>query len=308
MEDLKAEKNFSQRIRSLRKSRGMTQKETAARLGLGQSAVANYEQGLRFPDGEILKKISRLFDVSLDYLLGNDVRRNTVGTIESPPAVGDVEDYALRYREMMVNHRCDEGVEMLTEVLKAGVPLDVLYDRVLIPLLRHTGDLWEKGIIDVAREHTISEAVERTAGVLAYLSPRAEPIHARCICASAGPEKHSLSTRMVADLLTVAGWETWFPGVQTPTRDILGLCASTRADLLVLSATLDSHIDAVEGIITSLRSEPYLDSCAILVGGSAFNRNPEAWKAVGADAFAPTITTAVTEAQRLLVLRRNTTS
>ena len=304
--DLKRyESDFPRRLRTLRKSSNMTQKEVSTRLEVGQSAVANYEQGLRFPDEKTLKSLSALFDVSIDFLLGNNS-----GNISSPDRVPgpDVQDLPGIYRELLIHHRPDEALELLIHALAGGRSLEYLLAHVLIPTLKTTGDLWEKGIIDIAEEHAISEEVERAAGILSYLNPGADSLKAACVCASAGPEMHSLGTRMVSYLLAAEGWDSVFLGIHTPILDILKLCEAVHADLLVLSATLDSHIDSVGSIIRAVRSEPGLKGCGTLVGGGAFVRNPRAWRNVGADLFARDIPEAVRRAGQFLKNKRSSTS
>ena len=67
--------NFSSRIKSLRKERGLKQKEMAKTLGLADRSYQCYEYGERFPDFKGLIAIADFFDVSLDYLVGrSDVR------------------------------------------------------------------------------------------------------------------------------------------------------------------------------------------------------------------------------------------
>lgn len=58
------------RIALLRRQRGMSQKELAARLGVSPSAVGMYEQGRREPDCAGLLKLAEIFSVSVDLLLG----------------------------------------------------------------------------------------------------------------------------------------------------------------------------------------------------------------------------------------------
>ncbi len=60
------------KLRDLRLKKGYTLKQTAAALNLTISAYSNYEQGIREPSLEIIKKICVLFEVSADYLLGLD--------------------------------------------------------------------------------------------------------------------------------------------------------------------------------------------------------------------------------------------
>ena len=61
---------FSERLKELRKEHKLTQKQLAAKLGVGQSTIANYEQKIRFPDEHMLRKVADYFSTSLDYLMG----------------------------------------------------------------------------------------------------------------------------------------------------------------------------------------------------------------------------------------------
>lgn len=67
--------NFSVRIKTLRKERGLKQKELAEILGLADRSYQCYEYATRYPDFKGLIAIADFFDVSLDYLVGrSDVR------------------------------------------------------------------------------------------------------------------------------------------------------------------------------------------------------------------------------------------
>lgn len=61
------------RIASLRQGFGMSQAELAKRLHISPSAVGMYEQGRREPSVQILIALSKVFGVSLDYLLSGQV-------------------------------------------------------------------------------------------------------------------------------------------------------------------------------------------------------------------------------------------
>ena len=76
---------FKDRLKQLRKEKKMTQAKLGELLNYGYTAIANYESGRNQPAIADLKKISAIFDVSLDYLLGvNDTRQpfNTEGNPE----------------------------------------------------------------------------------------------------------------------------------------------------------------------------------------------------------------------------------
>lgn len=58
------------KLKELRIQRGLTLKEASEALNLTLSAYSNYEQGIREPSLEIIKRICKFYDVSSDYLLG----------------------------------------------------------------------------------------------------------------------------------------------------------------------------------------------------------------------------------------------
>ena len=66
------------RIKILRKELKLTQEELALKLGLkGKSSIANYEKGTISPSDDIKLQMSKLFNCSIDYLMGvSDVRNS----------------------------------------------------------------------------------------------------------------------------------------------------------------------------------------------------------------------------------------
>ena len=58
------------RIRDLREDRDKTQAELAKALNCSQQVYSNYELGQRDIPTDILIKISKYYNVSVDYILG----------------------------------------------------------------------------------------------------------------------------------------------------------------------------------------------------------------------------------------------
>ena len=55
----------------LRKQAGLSQKDVAEIVGCSIIAYGRYERGEREPSVEMLTKLSRYYNVTLDYLVGN---------------------------------------------------------------------------------------------------------------------------------------------------------------------------------------------------------------------------------------------
>ncbi len=58
------------RIKELRLSYDLTQKELAEKLNLSKSTITSYELGKRLPNGVGISKLEKFFNVSSDYILG----------------------------------------------------------------------------------------------------------------------------------------------------------------------------------------------------------------------------------------------
>jgi len=73
---------FAEKLLSLRKSAALSQEELAEKLNVSRQAVSRWEMGTAMPDSPNLLEISRLFNVSADYLLRDEIERD-----EEIPAV-----------------------------------------------------------------------------------------------------------------------------------------------------------------------------------------------------------------------------
>ena len=61
---------FGELLRELRKDRGMTQAALARELSFAPLTISAYERGRSVPDDATKVMIARIFNISLDYLLG----------------------------------------------------------------------------------------------------------------------------------------------------------------------------------------------------------------------------------------------
>ena len=61
---------FGEKLRELRKEKGLTQKQLAEQLGNAQSAIYYWETNKQEPNISALKKLCEFFNVSSDYFIG----------------------------------------------------------------------------------------------------------------------------------------------------------------------------------------------------------------------------------------------
>lgn len=60
------------RIKELRISKNITQREMANKLNLSYSTYSNYENNYREPKFETIEKVAEILGVTVDYLIGSD--------------------------------------------------------------------------------------------------------------------------------------------------------------------------------------------------------------------------------------------
>lgn len=91
--------DFGEHLKKLRQKAGLTQKQLAERLWISKATVSYYEQSLRCPSPEILIKLSKIFHVSTDYLLGIEDKKQTLDVTDlSQEDIKLLEDIITRLR------------------------------------------------------------------------------------------------------------------------------------------------------------------------------------------------------------------
>ncbi|MBQ2769220.1 MAG: helix-turn-helix transcriptional regulator [Clostridia bacterium] len=61
---------LGERLKELREEQGLTQRQTAEKLGLNSVTYLRYEKAQREPPLSMLAEMAIFFEVSVDYLLG----------------------------------------------------------------------------------------------------------------------------------------------------------------------------------------------------------------------------------------------
>ena len=74
---------LKENIKSLRKSKGLSQEELAIKLNVVRQTISKWEQGLSVPDAEMLIKISEVFDTPVSTLLGENISESKVDNLKA---------------------------------------------------------------------------------------------------------------------------------------------------------------------------------------------------------------------------------
>ena len=63
---------FGEKIQKLRKEAGLSQEDLSYQLGVSRQAISKWERDNRYPETEKIVRMSKIFNVTLDYLLNDE--------------------------------------------------------------------------------------------------------------------------------------------------------------------------------------------------------------------------------------------
>ena len=114
-----------ERLKILRKNKGLTQAQVADAVELGRQAYAYYEKGERAPSPETLCKLADFFGVTVDELLGRTPQLFDDARVERPEI--------MELYEMMTPQQQSNLINYARGMLAASAP-----DEGSIPFKRRT--------------------------------------------------------------------------------------------------------------------------------------------------------------------------
>ncbi|MDZ7801788.1 MAG: cobalamin-dependent protein [Trueperaceae bacterium] len=155
------------------------------------------------------------------------------------------------------------------------------------PAMYQVGLLWQQGEISVALEHlATSKASLLLTRAFAVASTDASLGERRAVFAAVEGNRHSMGLRMIADTFSLHGWDADYLGADVPVRDLLTHVDAVRPELLGLAATMPNDLERMADVIERVRHEFGPQAPQILVGGLPLREMRDAWRALGADAWA----------------------
>ena len=74
---------LKENIKSIRKSKGLSQEELAIKLNVVRQTISKWEQGLSVPDAEMLITISEVLETPVSTLLGENISESKVDDLKA---------------------------------------------------------------------------------------------------------------------------------------------------------------------------------------------------------------------------------
>ena len=105
--------SFGNRLKALRENHNLSQKEFANILNIANSTLSQYESDKRVPSDEVKLQIAKYFNVTTDYLLGNETKNK-----EQNSQNKDEKDIAKSMKKLKEQLKDEQGL------MFDGEPLD----------------------------------------------------------------------------------------------------------------------------------------------------------------------------------------
>ncbi|WP_411080357.1 B12-binding domain-containing protein [Streptomyces sp. cmx-18-6] len=176
------------------------------------------------------------------------------------------------------------AADTVLTALDAGVPAETVLLDVIAPVQARVGRAWQADRMTVAQEHAATAIAERVIAALAHRRARGPATRGgRITVACVDQEWHALPARLLAEVLTLRGWQVDFLGAQVPTPHLVTHLHNTGADAVALSSSIATRLPAAHAAITACQAV----GVPVLVGGAAFGPDGRYARLLGADAWAP---------------------
>lgn len=121
---------FSENLKILRKQKGFSQEELAARLHVVRQTISKWEKGQSVPDAGTLIRLAEILDVSVSRLLGEKV--------ENEQAASDVAEQLSRINEQLaIKNRRSRRIWRAIGIILAVIVLISIISVALFSAVRH---------------------------------------------------------------------------------------------------------------------------------------------------------------------------
>ncbi len=253
-------------IKHLRIKHNMNQKELGELLNVSQTSVAHYEKGTREPNIETLKRLSNIFNESVDRIIGNNKRIDSTSKLS-------VDEVNKQILEALLNKDNRLYLETFKDNVFNKYSIETIIDNIITKTLYEVGDLWEKGIINEAEEHYISNQVRRVISLLSvdYVDVMKTET---ALTMSIGNEKHTMGIELIDLYLESLGVKTIYLGNSVPFKSFESFIERYAPKYIFLSITLIEHANHLIGLVEFL-IEKFQDKITIAIGGQGLKKTPK---------------------------------
>ena len=181
-----------------------------------------------------------------------------------PPEVTKVrnwDDIKRRFYDNLINFNEVAATDQITRLVTGSVDVVSILDNLIAPVLQQIGEDWNRGLVSISQEHRASRLIHKIIDSI-DVARRGRP-HGRVIVTTPSNEEHELPAAMASVALKADHWTVINLGSRVPSHDLIAYAVKERADLVVLSVTLEDNIEEARETAAKLKDS----NIACIIGG-----------------------------------------
>ena len=172
--------------------------------------------------------------------------------------------------QMVLKGNKDGLEDTLTILLKRYRPVDII-NTILVPAMRHVGDLFGKGEILLPFVLQSAEVMKKSVGFLEPYMDKADPSDKlKILLATVQGDVHDIGKNLVDIILTNNGYKVFNLGIKVPAETIIEKAREYNVDIVGLSGLLVKSAIVMQESIPQYKEAEL--KAPILLGGAALTK------------------------------------
>jgi methanogenic corrinoid protein MtbC1 len=201
---------------------------------------------------------------------------------------GPSEDQIAALVEAVLAPGEDRASNLVRQLVESGMPVETLYLDLLAPTATRLGEMWEGDSCDFMDVTIALGRLQRTLHELsaAFTGPvNSTSAIGHVLVTGVHGEQHTLGLFLVAEFLVRDGWSVSV-GLPPSAEELLDTVRDEAFDVIGFSVGCATKLERLKHDIGRVRRSSRNREVVILVGGPAFNGQPDLVRRVGADGYA----------------------
>ncbi|HEY4756775.1 MAG TPA: cobalamin-dependent protein [Ignavibacteriaceae bacterium] len=183
------------------------------------------------------------------------------------------EVYFLDYTNGLLQGDKEKCISIVEKLITEKTDIKDIYVDLLQRSLYHVGKMWEQGQLSIADEHMGTEITKCLMNKYADKITANKKVGKTALITCVDKEFHEIGARMAADVFELNGWNTYFLGASTPTKEIVKFIEIKKPDVVGLSFNFYMNLLRLFEVIDHIRKN-YPDQ-KIIIGGQGINPEKE---------------------------------
>ncbi len=175
------------------------------------------------------------------------------------------EVYFLDYYNSLLNGDKTRCGEIVLTLVEQGVDIKDIYTSLLQKAMYRIGKLWEQGRVSIAEEHIASQITKGLVNLLFTRYQANKHKELKVIITCVDKEFHDIGAVMVSHIFELNGWDTFYLGASTPSREVIKLIEIKKPNIVGLSLSLYMNIGRLIDVVDEIKAK-YPDM-TIIIGG-----------------------------------------